>query len=162
MFSHTVPQKLLEQFAYDDPRTKSKRLWQYQKSLPPWWKGSPKTATAWDSHFADPANAAKEEQLELRLKQEFEDPVNDFIEDRVSDVLPKPDAHPLADRLCKDAVHPICCAKSGEYRKREDQDGRVPVLREGTIKSCRNSQRDTRWKQSGSGFPLRRWSPRNK
>ncbi len=80
MFSHTVPKKLLEQFAYDDPRTRSKRLWQYQKGIPPWWKGSPKTVTAWDGHFADPANAAKEEQLELRLKQEFEDPVNDFIE----------------------------------------------------------------------------------
>src|ERR1700722_16983297 len=80
MFSHTVPKKLLEQFAYDDPRTKSKRLWQYQKGLPPWWKASPGRATAWDGHFADPANAAKEEQIELRLKQEFEDPVNEFIE----------------------------------------------------------------------------------
>jgi len=80
MFSHTVPRKLLEQFAYDDPRTKSKRLWQYQKGLPPWWKASPRRATAWDGHFADPANAAKEGQIELRLKQEFEDPVNEFIE----------------------------------------------------------------------------------
>jgi hypothetical protein len=80
MFSHTVPKKLLEQFAYYDLRTKSRRLWQYQKGLPPWWKASPGRATAWDGHFADPANAAKEEQLELRLKQEFEDPVNEFIE----------------------------------------------------------------------------------
>jgi hypothetical protein len=80
MFSHTVPRKLLEQFAYEDPRTKSKRLWQYQKGLPPWWKASPGRATAWDGHFADPQNAAKEEQIELRLKQEFEDPVNEFIE----------------------------------------------------------------------------------
>ncbi len=80
MFSHTVPRKLLEQFAYDDPRTRSKRLWQYQKGLPPWWKASPGRATAWDGHFAEPANAAKEEQIELRLKQEFEDPVNEFIE----------------------------------------------------------------------------------
>jgi uncharacterized protein DUF4238 len=61
-------------------RTKSRRLWQYQKGLPPWWKASPRRATAWDGHFADPANDAKEEQLELRLKQEFEDPVNEFIE----------------------------------------------------------------------------------
>jgi Protein of unknown function (DUF4238) len=80
MFSHTVPKKLLEQFAYEDPRTRSKRLWQYQKGLLPWWKASPGRATAWDGHFADPANAAKEEQIELRLKQEFEDPVNEFIE----------------------------------------------------------------------------------
>jgi|SRR5579863_2803563 len=80
MFSHTVPKKLLEQFAYYDPRTKSKRLWQYQKGLPPWWKASPKTATALDGHFADPANAVREEQIELRLKKEFEDPVNEFIE----------------------------------------------------------------------------------
>jgi hypothetical protein len=80
MFSHTVPRKLLEQFAYDDPRTKSKRLWQYQKGLPPWWKASPSRATAWNGHFSDPAYTAKEEQIELRLKQEFEDPVNEFIE----------------------------------------------------------------------------------
>src|ERR1700722_16944095 len=74
MFSHTVPKKLLEQFAYHEVRTKSRRLWQYQKGLPPWWKASPGRATAWDGHFADPANAAQEEQIELRLKQEFEDP----------------------------------------------------------------------------------------
>jgi hypothetical protein len=80
MFSHTVPKKLLEQFAYYDPRTKSRRLWQYQKGRTPWWKASPARATAWEGHFADPANGAKEEQLELRLKQEFEDPVNQFIE----------------------------------------------------------------------------------
>lgn len=80
MFSHTVPRKLLEQFAYDDPRTKSKRLWQYQKGLPPWWKASPSRATAWNGHFSDPAHPAKEAQIELRLKREFEDPVNEFIE----------------------------------------------------------------------------------
>ena len=80
MFSHTVPKKLLEQFAYYDPRTKSRRLWQYQKGRTPWWKASPARATAWEGHFAAPANGAKEEQLELRLKQEFEDPVNQFIE----------------------------------------------------------------------------------
>lgn len=80
MNSHTVPKKLLEQFAYDDPRTKSKRLWQYQKGLPPWWKASPDRATRWEAHFRDPANTQKEQHLELRLKQEFEDPVNSFIE----------------------------------------------------------------------------------
>ena len=80
MKSHTVPRKLLDQFAYDDPVTRSKRLWQYQKGRTPWWKASPKTATRWDGHFADPMNAAMEEELELRLKREFEDPVNEFIE----------------------------------------------------------------------------------
>jgi Protein of unknown function (DUF4238) len=80
MLSHTVPKKLLEQFAYDDPRTKSKRLWQYHKGFPPWWKASPGRATAWDGHFRHPENATKEEELEFRLKQEFEDPVNQFIE----------------------------------------------------------------------------------
>jgi hypothetical protein len=80
MNSHTIPKKLLEQFAYDDPVTRSKRLWRYQKGFAPWWKASPKTATRWDGHFSHPANAAKEEELEQRLKREFEDPVNDFIE----------------------------------------------------------------------------------
>jgi hypothetical protein len=80
MFSHTVPRKLLEQFTYDDPRTKSKRLWQYQKGLPPWWKASPARATAWDGYFADPKNSEKEAELEARLEREFEAPVNQFIE----------------------------------------------------------------------------------
>jgi hypothetical protein len=80
MRSHTVPKKLLEQFAYPDTVTRSNRLWQYKKDRPPWGEASPKSATRWDGHFADPANAAKEAQLELRLKQEFEDPVNEFLE----------------------------------------------------------------------------------
>jgi hypothetical protein len=80
MFSHTVPKKLLEQFAYYDPVTKSQRLWQYHKARAPWWKASPKTATAWEGHFADPDNKAREAEIELRLKQEFEDPVNDFLD----------------------------------------------------------------------------------
>src|ERR1035438_5681224 len=80
MRSHTVPKKLLEQFAYDDPVTRSKRLWRYQKGRAPWPKASPKSATRWDRHFADPANATKEAELENRLKREFEDPVNEFVE----------------------------------------------------------------------------------
>jgi len=80
MLSHTVPRKLLEQFAYVDPVTRSKRLWRYQKGRAPWPKASPKTATRWDRHFADPANAVKEAELETRLKREFEDPVNEFVE----------------------------------------------------------------------------------
>lgn len=80
MFSHTVPRKLLEQFAYDDPITKSRRLWRYQKGRPPYPKASPRTATRWEGHFADPTNSAKEIEIEVRLKREFEDPVNEFIE----------------------------------------------------------------------------------
>jgi len=80
MRSHTVPKKLLEQFAYFDKVTRSNRLWRYEKNQAPWGGASPKSATRWAGHFADPANAAKEAQLELRLKQEFEDPVNEFLE----------------------------------------------------------------------------------
>src|SRR5690242_250324 len=80
MKSHTVPRKLLGQFTYDDPVTRSKRLWRYQKGLPPYGRAAPKTATRWDGHFADPANSTKEAELEERLKREFEDPVNQFID----------------------------------------------------------------------------------
>ena len=79
MKSHTVPKKLLEQFAFQDANTRSKRLWYYEKGIPP-NKVSPRSATRWDGHFADPANSAKELEIELRLKREFEDPVNQFIE----------------------------------------------------------------------------------
>src|SRR2546422_800383 len=80
MKSHTVPKKLLELFAYDDPVTNSKRLWRYQKCRPPYGKAAPKTATRWDAHFAHPMDAGKEAEIEERLEREFEHPVNQFIE----------------------------------------------------------------------------------
>lgn len=79
MQSHTVPRKWLEQFAYDDPVTRSKRLCQYQKGRAPLPHVSPKSATRWELHFSDPDDATKEAELEARLKREFEDPVNEFI-----------------------------------------------------------------------------------
>ena len=80
MQSHTVPRKLLDQFAYDDPVTKSRRLWQYAKGREPWGKASPKTATRVNGQFSDPEDAEKEAQLEHRLNRGFETPVNEFIE----------------------------------------------------------------------------------
>jgi hypothetical protein len=80
MLSHTVPKKLLEQFAYDDPVTRSRRLWRYQKDRPPYGSAAPKTATRFDGHFSDPRNTGREEALEARLNREVEQPVNRFIE----------------------------------------------------------------------------------
>ena len=79
MKSHTVPRFLLDQFAYDDPVTKSRRLWQYAKGRSPYGFASPTSATRIDHHFADPANAEREEKLETRLNQEFENPVHQFL-----------------------------------------------------------------------------------
>jgi hypothetical protein len=79
MHSHTVPRKLLEQFAYDDPLTGSKRMWQYGKGTPPYWRASPRTATRIDRHLADPEDPAKEAELEKQLERNFEDPVNKFL-----------------------------------------------------------------------------------
>jgi hypothetical protein len=78
--SHTVPKKLLEQFAYNDRVTRSQRLWRYQKERSPYGSASPKTAARFDGHFSDPRNAGKEEELEARLNREVEQPVNRFIE----------------------------------------------------------------------------------
>ena len=78
MRSHSVPKKLLEQFTFEDRMTKSRRLWTYEKGLPP-YASSPRSATRWDGHFADPRNASKEEELERRLNHEIEEPVNEFI-----------------------------------------------------------------------------------
>jgi len=79
MQSHTVPKKLLEQFAYYDPITKSLRLWRYEKGRAPFAKASPKTATRIDGHFWHPDDPAKETELETRLNDEFENPVNRFL-----------------------------------------------------------------------------------
>jgi hypothetical protein len=77
--SHTVPKRLLKQFAYEDPVTGSLRLWRYEKGRKPYPGASPKTATRIDRHFAHPDNAAKEEELERRLAREIEEPVNQFL-----------------------------------------------------------------------------------
>jgi hypothetical protein len=79
MQSHTVPRKLLEQFAYYSEATTAKRLWRYEKNRAPYWKASPKTATRIDGHFIDPESAEKEAEIETRLNREFEEPVNRFL-----------------------------------------------------------------------------------
>lgn len=79
MKSHTVPRKLLEQFAYSDSRTKSLRLWRYEKGRKPYWKASPESATRIDGHFADPRDADKEAEMEGRLAREYEEPVNQLL-----------------------------------------------------------------------------------
>jgi hypothetical protein len=79
MKSHTVPRRLLEQFSHFDPITRSTRLWRYEKGRPPRGDASPRSATRIDRHFNHPDIAGKEEELETRLNQEFEDPVNRFL-----------------------------------------------------------------------------------
>ncbi len=89
MKSHTVPRFLLDQFAYDDPVTQSRRLWQYSRERAPWWKASPSTATRFDHHFQDPTAPGREERLETRLNQEIENPVHRFLAElRFGDLFP--------------------------------------------------------------------------
>jgi hypothetical protein len=79
MKSHTVPKRLLRQFAYPEASTGSDRLWRYEKDRVPYSKASPDTATRIDGHFADPEDAVIEATIERRLAYEIEDPVNQFI-----------------------------------------------------------------------------------
>lgn len=79
MKSHTVPEKLLRQFAFRHP-VKGSRLWRYQKDKEPYWDVSPSKATVIEHHFFDPLDPAREESIETRLNQRFEDTVHNFIE----------------------------------------------------------------------------------
>jgi hypothetical protein len=79
MKSHTIPQKLLEQFAFYDKVTDSLRLWRYEKGRAPFKKAPPKGATVIPGHFSDPRDANKELELETRLAREVEEPVNAFL-----------------------------------------------------------------------------------
>lgn len=89
MLSHTVPRCLLDQFAYDDPVTKSRRLWQYAKGRAPWGFASPSSATRVEHHFEDPSDPVREEKLEERLNREIENPVHRFLPLlRYSDTFP--------------------------------------------------------------------------
>jgi hypothetical protein len=78
MWSHTVPKRLLKQFAYDDPITRSPRMWRYTKGRPP-SPVSPKSATRVQGYFADPNDPDQETRVETRLAYEIEDPVSKFI-----------------------------------------------------------------------------------
>lgn len=77
--SHTVPESLLNRFAYCDPITRSLRLWRYAKGRPPYKKQSPKSATRYAGHFADPEDITAEDEIETSLAQKFEHPVNQFV-----------------------------------------------------------------------------------
>lgn len=79
MHSHTVPEKLLKQFAFMHLK-KGLRLWRYAKGRAPYWDVSPHKATVNDGHFFDPRSVGREESIEKRLNELFEDPVHDFIE----------------------------------------------------------------------------------
>jgi hypothetical protein len=79
MKSHTVPEKLLKQFAFRHS-VKGLRLWRYQKEREPYWDVSPTKATVVDGQFFDPRNSAREESIETNLNERFENPVHDFIE----------------------------------------------------------------------------------
>jgi hypothetical protein len=79
MKSHTVPEKLLKQFAFEHP-VKGLRLWRYQKSREPYRDVSPSKATVVEGQFFDPRNAKREERIETELNHRFENPVHDFIE----------------------------------------------------------------------------------
>jgi hypothetical protein len=79
MKSHTVPKRLLEQFAYEDAVTRSPRLWRYERGRRPYRNASPATATRVDGHFADPGDAKMEAEIEKRLAYDIENPVNSFL-----------------------------------------------------------------------------------
>jgi hypothetical protein len=79
MKSHTIPEKLLTQFAFEHP-VKGLRLWRYQKTREPYWDVSPSRATVIEGQFFDPHNAKREERIETELNQRFENPVHNFIE----------------------------------------------------------------------------------
>jgi hypothetical protein len=79
MLSHTVPKKLLEQFAYFNPFKRSLWLWRYEKDRAPYPNASPRSATQVPNHFSHPDDSSKEAEIERRLGREFESPVNDFL-----------------------------------------------------------------------------------
>jgi hypothetical protein len=87
VLSHTVPERLLKQFAFEHEPTKSLRLWKYEKGLPPNGKASPSRMTAHENFFADPQNRDLESEIETALAQKIEEPVNAFLQNLCSPPL---------------------------------------------------------------------------
>lgn len=81
MKSHTTPKRLRKQFSYKHPVEQSDWLWQYRKGKKPNGRKSPTSATRIDGFYADPNDSAIEAEVETRLAQEIEQPVNDFMDE---------------------------------------------------------------------------------
>ncbi len=79
MLSHSVPRKLLEQFAYFHTPTQSLRLWRYEKNKSPYPKAAPKSATTFEHYFEHPHKPTLEEETERAIAQKIEDPVHRFL-----------------------------------------------------------------------------------
>lgn len=93
MKSHTVPRKLLEQFAYHHVSTNSARLWRYGKGEPPFGKASPKSAARTSGHFANPSELGAETAIEARLATEVENPVNALLDRLIEPTFFQNDQH---------------------------------------------------------------------
>ncbi len=79
MKSHANPMRLLKQFAYFDQKTKSLRLWRYQRGLSPTGDASPKSETRTDGYFRKPSDPAFEANIEKLLADQVENEVHDFL-----------------------------------------------------------------------------------
>lgn len=86
MRSHAIPMRLLKQFASEDSKTKSLRMWRYERGVKPNGKASPKSETRTDGYFARPSNPSFEEGIEKTLADQIENEVHsqlDFLGSRI-------------------------------------------------------------------------------
>jgi hypothetical protein len=81
MRSHAIPMRLLKEFAYFEPRTKSLRLWRYQRGIAPIGSASPKSETRIDGYFSKPSDSTFEENIEKTLADKVENDVHTFLPD---------------------------------------------------------------------------------
>lgn len=96
MRSHAIPMRLLKQFAYFEPKTKSLRLWRYQRGMRLAGSASPKSETRIEGYFAKPSDSAFEKNIEKILADEVENEVHDFLSQLTSRLFVFSDHHKRA------------------------------------------------------------------
>jgi hypothetical protein len=79
MNSHAIPMRLLKQFAYFEPRTKSPRLWRYERGFAPVGNASPRSESRSDGYFSKPSDPAFETNIEKVLADKIENEVHDLL-----------------------------------------------------------------------------------
>lgn len=96
MRSHTIPMRLLKEFAYLEPKTNSLRLWRYQRGMRASGTASPKSETRIDGYFAKPSDSTFEANIEKVLADQIENEVHDFLSDLNSRLFVFSDRHKRA------------------------------------------------------------------
>lgn len=79
--SHALPKRLLRAFSHYDKKTKSPRLWRYERGRTPLPSRSPKSETRVKGYFHRPSDFSFEQTFERKIAEDIEHHVHAMLDD---------------------------------------------------------------------------------